>query len=335
MRGTALHEAVELLLDYQDADVGDVMSNGYVLTEDDVVDVHIVSEWVKDQDFDKVWIEQRMPIGQALGLNDPDMMWGTSDITAIKGNNLYVVDAKFGFVDVSVYENDQAVCYTIGAEFQFPSPNPKGYDRFYNVIIQPRAGGVKVWDYDQAALKNMRKTVLDAIRAMLQEDAPFNPGEDQCRFCDAAGSCEAQMNHMIGSDFDDLEELQGGSLTNERIAALLDKDAAIRKALDAVKSQALQRIAIGQTIPGWKRVAGNTRARWQNEDDVVTVIASEGLDLDKFAPRKPITQTALRKVLGDDMIEALIERPEGSPALVPQSDRRPSLDTEFDVIDVE
>lgn len=332
-RGTALHEAVELLLDFETVEAGDVMTNGHVITEDELIDVHMVSDWVVEQDFDQIWIEQKMPIGQALGLNDPDLMWGTSDITAIKNNNLYVVDAKFGFIDVSAEENDQAVCYTIGANFQFPSKNPKGYDRFFNVIIQPRAGGVKSWDYNQSALKNMTKTVHDTIRKMMHEDAEFVAGEDQCRFCDASGACQAQMDQMLGADFDDMDKLTAGALDNATIANLLERDAAIRKALDNVKSQALQRLSVGQTIKGWKRVAGNTRAKWNDEADVVEMIIAEGLDVDEFAPRKPVTQTALRKVLGDPTVEALVVRPPGSPALVKASDKRPSLDNEFDVID--
>lgn len=334
MRGTAMHEAVELLLDMTPVQTGDIMTNGYVLEETDVEDIHVVVDWVVDQEFENIWIEQRMPIGQALGLNQPDLMWGTSDITAIKDNNLYIIDAKFGFVDVPAFENDQATCYTIGANFQFPSPSKSGeYDRFYAVIIQPRAGGVKIWDFGPKDLELMKRDVLESIKLMRRDDAQFNPGEDQCRFCPAAGSCQAQMDYMIGEDFNDLEELQGGVLDNDAMAQLLNKDAQIRKALDAVKSQALERLAMGQLIPGWKRVRGNTRAKWSDESEVLVVLEAEGLDLDVYAPRKPATQTLLKKVLTPQVVETLIVRPEGSPALVKADDKRDSMDSDFQVLD--
>lgn len=334
-RGTALHEAVELLLDLAPVEPGQVMSNGYTLDAEEILDAEVVANWVIDMEFDNVWLEERLPIGAALGLNDPDLCWGTSDINATRVEQgdtlptLYVVDAKFGFVDVDVENNDQALLYSIGALHM----HNREYAKVVNVIIQPKAGGVKQAIVKMSEFPGIRKEALRIIAQAQSEDASFNPGEDQCRFCPASGNCEAQLNYVLQRDFGDLAEPNLVGVSNERLAEVLDIEKTIRQALDNVRSQALQRLAAGQSIPGWKMVAGQSRARYIDEDDVVRAMEQKGLDLDEFAPRKPPTQTALRRLIGDDEVEKLVERPEGKPTLARVTDKRPAASGDFEVLD--
>jgi len=107
----------------------------------------------------------------------------------------------------------------------------------------------------------------------------------------------------------------------------------IRQALDNVRSQAIQRLQAGQSIPGWKVVAGHSRARYINDQDVVDMLEQKGFDMDEIAPRKPPTQTLLKKLVGKDMVETLVERPEGKPTLAPASDPRSSATGDFEVMD--
>jgi len=118
-RGTAMHEAVELGLDLMLPEPNTTMANGYTIDLNDHEDVEFVVDWVLAQDFDRLWLEERLPVGAGLGLNDPDICWGTSDIIGTKVEpgaekpTLFVMDAKFGYVDVDVENNDQALLYSV------------------------------------------------------------------------------------------------------------------------------------------------------------------------------------------------------------------------------
>ena len=330
-RGTGLHHAVEMVLDGEDIAADDVMPNGYVLDDNDVEDVLFCANWAIEMGFEKIWLEERLPIGAALGLNDPDLCWGTSDLIGIKNGELFVVDNKFGYIEVQAEDNDQATLYSVGALHQFPGD----YKKVWNVILQPRAEGVSQAAIPMEMFPSIRENIREVIAKANASDAPFNPGEEQCRFCPASGACQAQIEHALAEDFDDLTEDNVSHVSNERLAEILEVEKAIRQALDNVRSQALKRMAAGQSIPGWKRVAGQSRARYVDEEEVLERMEDLKLDLDRYAPRKPPTQTLLKKLIGKDEVEALIMRPEGSPTLAKTSDKRPALDGDFDIIEEE
>jgi hypothetical protein len=196
------------------------------------------------------------------------------------------------------------------------------------VIIQPRQKGVtqSVVSYDD--LLEFRALAVATIDLALGDDPQFGPSEEGCRWCPASGVCRAQMRWALQQDFGD-----PNVLTTEEIAELLNREAALRQALDNLRSHALNMMAAGLPVPGWKRVAGQARARYIDEEEVVHYCSQKGLDLDVVAPRKPIAQSYLAKLVGKAVIETLITRPAGSPTLARADDKRPSLEGDFEVLD--
>jgi len=325
--GTARHEAVERMLDGEHLEAPFTAENGIVLDRLGLDDAEVVFDWIVEQEFDRIWNEVRVPVGEALGLNDPDLCWGTSDVVAIKGSSLYVIDAKFGRVDVSPKGNDQALLYALGViRYLQNQGEPTKFDLIHNVIIQPKAGGVKQAEVTPEELEDYRKLARAAIETASGSDAPLVPGEEQCRFCPASGVCTAQLH----DEFEALtEDIDVDDISNERMAELLDQSDHILATIKSLKTAALQRLAAGQKIPGWVREQGNGRAKWIDEDDVVTEIEAHGLELDDYAPRRPATQTDLRKALGDKIVESLITRPPGEVKLVREEEAKNPLDSEF------
>lgn len=342
--GTACHEAVERILDGEIVEAGFVAENGIKLTAEHIVHVEEVVEWVLDQEFDRLFLEVRVPVGEALGLDDPDMMWGTSDIVGFKDGHVTVADAKFGFVPVKaategpdgrIVHNSQAMCYLSGAIHALGDKIDGDIETMRNVILQPRTGN----RLDDEAfvsfsdLAEFKAEAAEVVRIALSDDAPFNPSEDACRFCPASGQCRAQ----ITAEFEVLtEEVEDpGKLSNEELSEWLDKVDHIIATAKAIKLAALSRLETGQKVPGWKRVQGTGRAKWFDEEDVIAEIEAAGLDLDLYAPRKPTTQTALRKAsaLGNKVVDTLIVRPPGEPKLVREGDDGEAMDNEFEVLD--
>jgi hypothetical protein len=334
--GTACHEAVELMLDGELVEPGFTASNGVEVGADVFGFVEECFDFVAGEDFDRIMTEIKVPVGRALGLNDPDIMWGTSDVIGIKGSGVSVVDFKFGFVPVEARAadgtlNTQGMCYLIGAlealAERFPGHD---FDEFEIVIVQPRAGGVKRTSVSWTEIHAFKAEARGAVNLALSGDAPFRPGEDQCRFCPASGSCKAQ----ITAEFDDLDHVEDpDALSDADLAGWLEKADHIIATVKAMQSAALARMAAGRKVPGWAREQGNGRAQWRDPEMVVAEIEAAGLDLDTYAPRSPITQTALKKALGKDVVEALVVRPPGAVKLVRASEAKNPLDGEFEELD--
>jgi len=328
--GTACHEAVERMLDGEHIEPGFVAENGITLTAEHIANVQEVVDWVIEQEFDRLYLEVRLPIGEALGLNDPDIMWGTSDIVGIKGSDITIADAKFGFVPVDPKNNAQAMCYLIGAIHAIGHHIPGDIDNIYNVILQPRAGGVKQARVTFEDIAKFRKEAIEAVNLALSPDAPFNPGPSQCRFCPGSGSCRAQ----ITEEFEVIDTIEDpDALTPEELARWLGEADHIIATVKAMQVTAMKRMEAGQTIPGWKRVAGQSRARWVDEEEVIEELERQNLDLDIYAPRKPATQTLIRKVLGNEVMNTLTTRPPGQPKLARVEDKGDPLDSDFEVLD--
>ena len=93
---------------------------------------------------------------------------------------------------------------------------------------------------------------------------------------------------------------------------------------DAVKDACLA----GTHVPGWKLVEGRSNRRYTNEAAVEQAVTNAGFDPYE---RKLLGITAMQKMLGktrfDELLTAYIEKPQGKPTLVPESDKRPAMNT--------
>jgi len=294
-RGTLMHEYMQALVD-QDP-LPDIPDDDRDICEE-------VYDWVLEQDFDEIHTEVRLPVGESLGLNDPDICWGTADLVGIKGNTITNVDYKFGFNDVQPGK-EQDLMYLSGAIHVFGP-----FEEMRVVIIQPASGGVKQLLVEPEALDAFRIEAKVGIYAALSADPEFNPGEEQCRWCPAAGQCKAQAEWALKRDFGvPVEDLEG-----EEIARILQEEAAIRQFLDKVKEKAQVMLEFDpDSVPGWGIEQKAGRAQYADESEVVAACEEAGLDLDEVAPRKPIAQSKLKKVFD---VEPYLIRPEGKKGLV-------------------
>ena len=97
-----------------------------------------------------------------------------------------------------------------------------------------------------------------------------------------------------------------------------------------MKEFALQQALSGVEYEGWKVVEGRSNRRYTDEAAVAEAVKKAG-----FNPyeEKLLGITAMTAALGKkrfaDIIEkaGLTEKPQGKPALVPESDKRPPMHT--------
>lgn len=284
-------------------------------------------EWVKEYMAGNpgavLYTEEKVNIGPALGL-PADVLWGTSDLFILTPKELVVFDLKLGYVGVEAELNYQLMLYGLGFHHQLGGM----FDSVRLVIHQPRAGGAKEYVMTADALESHgRELFAPAAKLALSEGAPLRASEEACKWCPAAGLCpelHKESLAMARQEFGSVE-----TLTKDQLLLLLDKADIIEAALKAARAHASKLLALGQQLPGWKRVAGTKRRAWKDEQAALVKLSK--LD-PEVAPRSLLTPAQAEKLLGKKAVEEFVHTPVGEPTLVRESDKRTALPPEFEVV---
>lgn len=267
-----------------------------------------------------VMIEQRVDFSRWVKEG-----FGTADCILIADGVLNIVDYKHGKgVEVSAVTNPQMQLYALGALEIF--------DGIYDIdtvrmtIFQPRKSNISVDQMDKAGLCEWADTELTRKAQLAYEgQGDFSCGE-WCRFCKAKAECRerAEANLALAR----YEFQSPALLDDEEIADILGKVDALTAWASDVKEYALQRAVSGKEWTGWKLVEGRSNRKYTSEAAVAAAVKCAGFDPYE---RKVLGVTAMQKMLGKTRFEELlapyIEKPQGKPTLVPESDKRPAMNT--------
>ncbi|HBT65524.1 MAG TPA: DUF2800 domain-containing protein, partial [Ruminococcaceae bacterium] len=84
----------------------------------------------------------------------------------------------------------------------------------------------------------------------------------------------------------------------------------------------------GKDWTGYKLVEGRSNRRYTDEAAVADAVSAAGFDPYE---RKVLGITAMTSLLGqkrfEEVLGGYIEKPQGKPTLVPESDKRPAINT--------
>ena len=116
-------------------------------------------------------------------------------------------------------------------------------------------------------------------------------------------------------------------LTDTEIEVILSKvDELVSWASD-IKEYALQQALSGKEWTGFKLVEGRSNRRYSNEAAVIDAVEKAGLTrMRKRCSASPPCRSSSQVPL-DELLTAYIEKPQGKPTLVPDSDKRPAMNT--------
>lgn len=251
--------------------------------------------------------------------------FGTADCILIADGVLNIVDYKHGKgVEVSAEGNTQLSLYSLGALEIFDGIYD--IDRVCVHIFQPRKSNVVSSMMDKTDLYQWADTELtEKAQLAYKGQGSFSCGE-WCRFCKAKAECRerAEANLALAR----YEFQSPALLDDEEIADILGKVDALTAWASDVKEYALQQAISGKEWTGWKLVEGRSNRKYTSEAAVATTV--EGAGFDPYE-RKVLGVTAMQKMLGKTRFEELlapyIEKPQGKPTLVPESDKRPAMNT--------
>lgn len=253
--------------------------------------------------------------------------FGHIDCVIIADKHLCVIDFKYGKgIAVDAEQNKQLLCYAFIAflelGFLFDVINVE------MCIHQPRLDSITEWETTLEHLTHWANSELRPKARLATAGAgEYVPGE-HCRFCKVKPRCKALRDHNMSLVKWDAElpEL----IPDEDIAAILQRAEVFINWINSVKDYALhEAVNSGKKFPGMKLVTGRSNRIITNEDKVAHILRSGGYK--GYYELKMQSLTKLEQLVGKTKLQQLIGKyiikPQGSPVLVPVSDKRPGIGT--------
>ena len=253
--------------------------------------------------------------------------FGTSDALIISDGTLEVIDLKFGKgVMVDATENPQMMLYALGAY----DANTYIYDieKVRMTIVQPRLDHISTFEMSVDGLLAWANETVKPTAQLAYKGEGFQQAGDWCRWCKLKETCRVRANTML--DMTSLREK--ASLTDDELDYILSHAKEIQNWLSDVERGALERVAGGKPIKGWKLVEGRSNRKIADEGKLIVAMTQAGWGEDEiFKPKELQTLTNLEKLVGKKRFAEefgdLVYKPEGKATLVPESDKRPELGT--------
>lgn len=309
-------------LTYYDAEMQNCAEEyrNYVLEQ-----IEAAKEFCKDP---QVMIEQRLDFSRWV-----ENGFGTGDCVIVADEVLQIIDYKHGLgVLVSAGDdehggNSQMMCYALGALEVFGDI----YDinQIKMTIFQPRRDNISTYTISKDDLLKWTDEVLAPTAQLAYVgEGEFKAG-DHCTFCKVKATCRKRAEYNLELAKYDFE--MPATLDDTEIAAILEKVDEMISWGNDIKEYALQQAQSGVHFEGWKVVEGRSNRKYTDEAAVAFAVKDAGFDPYE---KKLLGVTAMSTLLGkkkfEELLGGLIYKPPGKPALVPESDKRPAMNTAID-----
>lgn len=309
-------------LTYYDAEMQNCAEEyrNYVLEQ-----IEAAKEFCKDP---QVMIEQRLDFSRWV-----ENGFGTGDCVIVADEILQIIDYKHGLgILVSAGDdkhggNSQMMCYALGALEVFGDI----YDikQIKMTIFQPRRDNISTYTINKEDLLKWADEVLAPTAQLAYVGkGKFNAG-DHCTFCKVKATCRKRAEYNLELAKYDFE--MPATLDDTEIAAILEKIDEMISWGNDIKDYALQQAQSGVHFEGWKIVEGRSNRKYTDENAVADTVKDAGFDPYE---KKLLGITAMSTLLGkkkfEELLGGLIYKPPGKPTLVPESDKRPAMNTAKD-----
>ena len=256
--------------------------------------------------------------------------FGTGDMVIVADGILEVIDLKYGKgVPVSAIENTQMRLYALGAydinEFLYDIKSVR------MTIVQPRLDSISTDEMALEELLDWGEEIKPIAQRAFRGEGECTPC-DYCNFCKARHTCRALADTCLTAFYKDGGKLNQ-LLTDSEVSDILAMKDLITKWIKGVYDFAYEKALSGEKQwPGYKLVEGTSRRTITDPEAAAKTLLDNGYEEeDIFKPRELEGITNLQKVLGKkgitEYLEAYIDKPEGKPTLVPDSDKRPAINT--------
>lgn len=306
-------------LTYYDAEMQNCAEEyrNYVLEQ-----IEAAKEFCKDP---QVMIEQRLDFSRWV-----ENGFGTGDCVIVADEVLQIIDYKHGLgVLVSAGDdehggNSQMMCYALGALEVFGDIYDINHIKM--TIFQPRRENISTYTISRDDLLKWADEILAPTAQLAYVgEGKFKAG-DHCQLCKVKATCRKRAEYNLELAKYDFE--MPATLDNTEIAAILEKVDEMISWGNDIKEYALKQAQSGVHFEGWKVVEGRSNRKYADEEAVAFKVKDASFDPYE---KKLLGVTAMSTLLGkkkfEELLGELIYKPPGKPALVPESDKRPAMNT--------
>lgn len=285
---------------------------------------------------------------------------GTCDIVILfpKERRILMADWKYGKIAVVAEKNDQLTLYALGIWEKFGkkyfNDDPKNVIVDFR-ILQPRVPlKGSAWSTTMKKLLKEGESIKIDAKATYEENAPRTAGLKQCQYCRAASTCQALAEFNLklfalkfedideGYEYDEPPELQDAHrLTAERRSYVLLHKAMFTRWLELLQKDAMRDFAEGKPVPRMKVVSGRAGIRKYRQKQLLSVIVRLIRDVgyEEAYKRIMISPAETEKKIGKKRFKErygdFVEQSPPKPALVPETDERPPLESKAMLFDIE
>jgi len=318
------------------------------------------SEWERDHVKGcKLISESKVDPEHLLGRDD---LSGTVDVQIIGGDTLELIDYKDGMGVVTAEGNLQLEQYAYGvlAGYKLPVNAKYPFKTIRMTIIQPKMAlrgmpAITSHDVSVRDLLSRMGIIVTQAAATDAPDAPLVPGESQCKFCRAKGSCSALASNVmkeVGIMFQPVvsqtldvaqqsADKDPSTMDDAQIRQIMEAAPLMRQLLEGVEKEALRRLEAGQTIPGLKLVNGRGSRAWAlPEDKMAEKLVKMGIPKTAIYETKLVTPAKAEKLTWEKrdgskvtlterqlktMETEYVVKMAGKLSVAPESDGRPAV----------
>lgn len=267
-----------------------------------------------------IFIEQRLDFSKYV-----ENGFGTGDCVIIADEVLHIIDYKHGLgVLVESEGNTQMMCYALGALDAFD--DLYDIDRIEMTIFQPRRENISTWTITKEELLAWAEEVLKPAAVLAYEGKGDFKAGDHCQFCKIKATCRARAEANL--ELAKYDFAKPPTLEDHEIAVILPHIDQLVSWANDIKEFALMKAQSGTQYEGFKVVEGRSNRKYTDEAAVAATVAQAGYDPYE---KKLLGVTAMSSLLGkkkfEELLGDLVYKPPGKPALVPENDKRPAMNT--------
>lgn len=250
--------------------------------------------------------------------------FGTGDAIVIADGTMEVIDLKYGKgVEVFAENNPQLMLYGLGALEAFDMLY--GIDTVKLTIVQPRQERIDSWNISSEDLYVWGEEEVKPKAALAYEGKGETKCGYWCKWCRVKPLCAKMAEANLDLAKDEFKDPQ--LLSEDRLVEVFTQLPMLKDWAESVAEYLLKQAIAGKEVPGYKVVEGRTQRKWADETQVREILSVDH-DPSEFMVTKLAGIPAIEKLLKKDfqpLLGALVVTPQGSPTLVPLSDKRPAM----------
>jgi len=231
---------------------------------------------------------------------DGTRLWsGKPDVVYVSDSCGLIIDYKSGRGAVeNAAENLQLRCLVALLDESWGFT----FERISVAIIQPLAGPPSVAIYESQDIRSAIAESADLMEQIKKLGQPRTPSESACRYCKGKPYCSEARELAVAPPLSNVPvgttpDAIAATLTNQMLAAFLDRAAQAEAVIEACRSEARRRLSEGDSIEGWTLKEGAVRETIKDTETVYLRFIEGGGTYEDIMPAITLNKTKLKDAL--------------------------------------